>query len=238
VCPVEANEQQKLVPFWMYNSNVGGDSKWKHLPTAKQHPAFCPASLQTYNSPFVVTGPADDLLPSAVRSGVFLTVENLKNILEVVPYEMKPPFHGANGAKVKLDYARGLVNKYFEQEPEAETNRMVQCIMGQYYGRVHCPQQILDAINSMEASEKKDFQGLHETVLNQEDVHSKIQADRAASDKLYLHKEGTPALLKSLVPPVAGCGLNRKGSICRYFAWVPRNLVQFIFTAESVYGLV
>ena len=117
---------------WMTNWKIT-DSDWVSIPTRLLVRGLVPAAIIRMGSVFaleVLDASGEPLLESAVRSGCWLSMENLK--LVFAHLELSPPTSGsgkrlANGRKrvLKVDWAKKLVDSLF---PGAELAKKVEMV--------------------------------------------------------------------------------------------------------------
>ena len=208
--------------------DISGTAKWRMLPVSLQVRSQLSAVLRSFGSAWLVTGEPQSLVKSAVKSGVFLTVKSLEQIQSMLGYKLpdKGQGSGKNGALVKLDHAKCLVDFLWPGATPDEKKHMVDTICGKTVSRVKCAADIISAVKELGQEGERDFKFVHQVALNQELVEKERKL-RTPSDTREDKKTFTPKVLKEFLPKVQGVACSRNPMLCRYQAFYPGTMVRF-----------
>ena len=183
------------------------------MPTTLQHPCLLPADLRAgYAVVLKRDGPNQGLVKSAIRQGVFLKVDALHQLHLIYGFKTLPKKgqgSGQKGSLLKIDYARATVEHFFGSESKEEQEKMVQALMGKHWKhlKVACPQEVLDAFNSLPHDDQRSFGPISFLGKDQADLKKRAaeQEPRTVSTKVHF----TPADFKAIMPDVQGSYLSR-----------------------------
>lgn len=211
-------------PVWMMNKELVGSDQWEFIPTRLVLPRQLPETLRGAGAAWEITACPQPLLASAVKLGVFLTVEHLKSIQEKLLFPMPNPKEGsgAKGNIIKEDYCKGLINFLYPGESQKEKDRMLDAMHGKFNCTVRCPREIIEAVKELGEEGERDFKHVYQTALNQEVVENDMEkAGRMPVLNRKDQETFTPAELKELLPPGPGIYCSRNPLLRRYQAGYP-----------------
>ena len=193
---------------------------------------FMPAGLEGFGACLEVTGPSEALLPAALRTGVPLLVEHLKQIHKELQHPLPSEGTGKNKGVVRADRIKALVEYVFSSEPAEEQARIMARLGAAQPDadddphipatRERHPHELADALRGLDLREQPEFKYLEQLI--EEEVGRQGELNfRAASEKEDAHqrKNFTPTLFRKLLPDHPGYGLTRSPDIKRYYAYVP-----------------
>ena len=185
------------------------------------HPLEVPMGLRHHTTVLAQSGDIEDVIPGAVRHGIFLTVPQLKALHGVYqfPLPKKGLGHGTDGSIVKRDYAEGLVQYLFKDQA---TSDMVDALLGRGQARLGTASKhsanIVSAFRSLAPEDQHEFQDLAGVAMEEEKLAEAraARADMSAPHSSPLHQ--TPKSLTQLLPVGAqfSCVLNRHPVLRRY----------------------
>lgn len=213
-----------MTPIWMFNESIGAG--WLHVPFQLRHPAQMPSDLRgEHVVGLEQTGPPEQLLNSAIRAGVFLTVPQLKSIHDILKFNMPAPNggHGKGGRWTKLDWAECLVAHLFDNESKETQLDMVRGIMGQNWRHLDsnlCSKHsadIIKAFNGLEGGDQKEFTKLMAVAMDEMCLKEKRETKpRVEGTAKKERQHETPQLLQDLCPLMQGCRISRHPALKRY----------------------
>lgn len=205
-----------------HDVDLEGTGIWVMMPTEMVTPGQLPRALKEFGSAWVITGPPQSPLKSAVKQGVSLTVRHLEFIQSILKFPLPPKGKGSgkSGNLVKLDYATSLVTCLWPDDDEAEQQRMIDAIMGKNLSKVVCPRDIIAAVKELGAEAERDFSYIHSVALNQELVEKERQL-RSPTESREEQKTFTPPVLKDFLPNAPSVACNRNPMLSRYQAFYP-----------------
>lgn len=202
---------------------------WLHVPLRVCHPWVLPEVIrQNHVVAFQQTGPLESITHSAIRAGIFLTVNQLKLLQGVLKFPIpdKKEGSGKSGRLVKKDYAKSLIDFLFPGESEKNKLEMLQGIMGRTWKHLDPKQtskhsaDILKAFNGLPQDDMHEFSQLaavatDEILLNERrDQRARVESLKK-QPKLY----ETPLELRDLHPAVVGCRITRHPVLKRFQAF-------------------
>ena len=212
------------LPTWMFNDRIEG-SPWKRCPVEVLHPLQVPIDLRRHAVVLGQCGDVSELVPAAVKAGIYLTLDQLMALHGHYGYDLPEPGcgHGVNGNLVKKDYAEGLVRHLFGAEG---TPQMVEAIMGRKDSCLGVASRhtndLLKAFKSLDPEDQPDFEKLAEVARDEEKrAAARLQrADVAVPHGATKHE--TPKVLSTLLPEGDGfvCQVNRHPMLRRYQLWI------------------
>eukprot|EP00434_Breviolum_minutum_P022179 symbB.v1.2.019580.t1/scaffold1585.1/size110488/1 len=172
----------------------------------------------------LVTGPPEGLVISAVRSGVFLTVAQLKSLHAVIKFKLPEKGSGKNGNIIKVDWVRALVNHYFGDSPEDIRMNMMKGMLGQSWKHLNPGRaskhsgDILRAFNGIDVADMKEYVDIAQVAADEEVLKEKrLQRERKVGYHMAARKHFTPKVLKEVIP--AECRISRHPPLKRYQAF-------------------
>ena len=205
-------------PTWLVNKDLVGAGQWEFIPTRLVLPRQLPATLGA-GAAWEILGCPQPLLKSGVKEGIFLNLDQLKNIHEALLFPLPNPKEGsgATGNIVKEDYCRGLIEMLFPEETQEEKKRMFDAMHGRVARKVRCPREVIEAVKELGQQGEMDFKQVHQVALNQEAVEK--DTEQTTREPILNRKEQetfTPPELKDLLPPGAGIYCSRNPLLRRY----------------------
>ncbi|CAE7563238.1 unnamed protein product [Symbiodinium sp. CCMP2592] len=205
-------------PIWLFNSKFD-KCDWLRHQVKVIHPLLVPPDLRGYGIVLQKTGPPQELVPAALRAGIFLTVKQIKELQG--HYHFAIPTKGSGSGKkgnvVKRDLAKALLKFFFgESMDERESERLLSSLMGQQWdrqgkGSPHAS-ELVAAFKSLDATDQPDFCKLAAVAADE----VKLKESRAARvDMQAVHASPafeTPRVLSKLLPygPGFACRFNRR----------------------------
>lgn len=221
------SDPQSRIPVWLFNDRIDlkDGAGWLHLPTKVLHPTQIPLNLRMEHCVvLLVTGPPEGLVISAVRSGVFLTVAQLKSLHAVIKFKLPEKGSGKNGNIIKVDWVRALVNHYFRDSPEDIRMNMMKGMLGQSWKHLNPGRaskhsgDILRAFNGIDVADMKEYVDIAQVAADEEVLKEKrLQRERKVGYHMAARKHFTPKVLKEVIP--AECRISRHPPLKRYQAF-------------------
>ena len=161
-----------LLPRWLFNDRLGSDCCWKNLPYKVALPTALPLELCDYCCVLEQTGPEQDIVHAALKSGIFLTREQLHSLWQVERFLLPAPKQGSGktGGLIKKDYVVAALKHYFKglDESSEEFQRMFNAAMGSTH-KAACPEDVLAAVAALDPISKEDFASMKQAAENQRD---------------------------------------------------------------------
>ncbi|CAE7810340.1 unnamed protein product [Symbiodinium sp. CCMP2592] len=167
-------------PTWIFLSSLGADNPWKVLPMELLHPLATPPHLQRKGilAAFRVTGKPEDLVAASICSGIFLTKQQLLNLMEHerIPKPPRGSGSGKRGNLTKPDFASKVVEHFYPTASDADKTFMIDAIMGGPKSKLDlpCPEEVLLAMEHMDEENSKEFEPMRKLALQQ----TKINQDK------------------------------------------------------------
>ena len=171
------------------------------------HPWQVASGLQNFNVVLEQCGEQQDLVPSGIEMGIYLTMKQLKSLHQHYKFTLpgKKEGSGKGGRLIKSDFARAIINHFHPSSDDSQRATMFQGIMGKNWKHTTSPvkhgKEILEACQALNVEDRPKFSELLESVTKDE---AKLQEKRAArSDADNLHdtkKHSTPVSLQPLLP--------------------------------------
>jgi hypothetical protein len=167
------------------------------------------------------------LLPKAVLLGVWLSVAQLKSVHTAmnIPH---PNGTGKKNRRLKIDYARSLVNSLHNDATNDDKKRMISAIMS---GRKIsdsdlCPAELLQHLSGLDPDNGFSFKDLKAVAFHKlaEVGTARVQATtEKAGPTPGLKLNFTPELLKQFEPPTTHpCWLQRYAAYKQYKGYYQR----------------
>lgn len=239
-------EPQSRTPIWMFNDRleVNGGIGWLHLPMKILHPCEIPPNLRLdFAVVFLVTGPPEPIVKASIRSGIFLTVKQLKSLISAYKISVGPKGSGKDGRLVKQDFAKAVVTFFFPDATSEEQKRMIEGLMGRSWKHLSASKgskhsaDILKAFGAMDPEDKREYIDIAEVAEDEEllkqkrDIKERHQIDSKAD-----RKHMTPTCLRHLLPPYRQCRITRHPALKRYQAFYSSliEIEPFFFLNPSV----
>ena len=207
------------------DSLVGG---WQHVPFEIRHPSEMPVDIRrVFVVGFEQAGEPEDVVPAAVRAGVFLTLPQLRTLQGHLKFDMPTQGHGKRGRLIKEDWGRALIHHFFGNESQEEKDAMLRGILGKQWRHLdaaHASRHTTDILRAFEGLEPEDqaqFQKL--AAVASDEVLLKNRRDYAAREvdptKVRTRQHQTPSLLQDLLPSSSECRITRHPKLKRYQAF-------------------
>ena len=218
------------LPSWLFNDRLEMDAAaatgWVHIPIKVMHPWKTPLMLgREYTVVFEQVGDPETLIHSAIKSGSFLTVNQLKQLQAHLRFKMCEPGngHGKEGRIIKRDYCEGLIDYLFPKASAAERLNMLRGLLGQRWAHLDPKtaskhtKDIVDAFAGLPSEDMSEYLNLaavaSDEILLKEKRDQKMRVEAIAKST---KKHETPLTLRDLRPNVSGCRLTRHPVLKRY----------------------
>ena len=221
---VDANDHLRA-PCWLFNDKLV-KSNWERYPIKIVHPLQVPSDLRGYGVVLEQTGPLEDVIPAALKAGIFLNVACLKAMRIEFRWKM-PELKKESGKKKchkKPDYVNAMLSFFFgESLPDEQRDFMYKALMGQRWdvngkGGMHSA-EILAAFQSLDQKDQPEFVKMAAVAKDEEALK---EARAARSDVKAMHAtplHETPRVLSQLLPNGGDdfqCRFNRHPQLKRY----------------------
>ena len=215
-------------PIWLFNSKFD-KCDWLRHQVKVIHPLLVPPDLRGYCIVLQKTGPPRELVPAALRAGIFLTVKQIRELQAHYhfPIPAKGSGSGKKGNVVKRDLAKALLKFFFgESMDEQESGRLLSALMGQQWDRQGkgspYSSELVAAFKSLDPADQPHFCKLAAVAADE----VKLKETRAArADMQAVHASPafeTPQVLSQLLPfgPSFCCRFNRHPVLKRYQCFI------------------
>lgn len=220
--------------------NIESSTSWQHVPFKVLHPIHAPAVLRGNDMVVLMrTGPNETLLHSAIRSGTFMTVNQLQQIQGQIFYPLPTEGRGKQGRIIKHDLAEALVNHLFPVASSHDRWLMVVGIMGKQWRHLqpsksspHC-RDILKAFNALPPEDMGEYSHLASMAADEIQLKERREAKQRVMENTPNKKQHeTPAKLQDLVPELGR--LTRHPVLKRYQAFYP-EMNEMGYQASSLF---
>ena len=235
-------------PRWIFNFHTA-NSEWKAVPFCVLPP--CCNKSNVKGAVLMRTGEDSDLLSHAVKTGIFLTVPQIKQVY----LANKWPYPGASNRK-KQDFVFDLIARLHPKASEDEKSSMAAALQGLTKGKKaaagsmdqdQCADTLLHVISNLDPENADAAKGLRKECVNrlldkrtkppEEDLkpaRTAAPGTPAASEKDESESRGgwqkhnfTPTELRALLPPTSGvCWIKRQPAVSQYAGYYERDLAR------------
>lgn len=204
-------------PSFIFNTDAGEQSPWKHIPTVLLPPCSAPRGFEGVC--LRQTGPQQELVRAAILLGENFTRDQLVEILSSasVETEKRPK------SMRKPELVEAVVQHFFPDLPKEEQDSIKErmCANSSNTKKLDCPQDVVEAVSEMDVSEVKHFDKLREQAKEQlEHIKNKLletvfeekfqakAAKQRAQHEPVPHPEEPPPFVPA--PPGPGAGVARE----------------------------
>ena len=225
--------RRSRAPRWIFCDRV--DRGWQHIPCGILHPWEVPVKLRNrYATCIMQTGPPGDMITSALKHGIYLRVDHLKELQAIFRFEMPDPGQGSgkNGALIKQDYAQALLDYIFQETvTPAQKKTMLAAIMGKnssgkHLGRATAhAKDILEAVHGLDTADVPEFSAMAAVCVDELELH-KARPNReprigglAYNPRKNITPESVRKDLDSLCPTSTRSKIYRHPKLKRYQAF-------------------
>lgn len=169
------------LPRFGANCSIDPDRpEWIHYKTVALPPCCAPLHMPGDGQCRLVLGQSDNLVAAGLKTGVKLTVPELDDIISELGVALPDEGSGKNGALLKIDKARALVNHVFKDSSEtAESlDAMVQRLCNTAKSvtmEAETDELLLEAVAAIDPEEAKDFKHVIQDCLNRVAAKKKSQ---------------------------------------------------------------
>ena len=222
VCVLSLNKDYLVVdydnigsyPTMVFNHDPSSKSSWKHVPTRMVPPAAsCTSGIS-----FMITGRESALLPAALLNGVWLSKDDIQNIIVAEKLE----YPAGTGRVLKPDLVDFLLSKILPDEPEDVLARIKKTLVGAKKQPTteaddeedlnECPESILEVLEHLDIENKEHFKNVAEQAgrILKRKKESKAEKEKNAEPPEGLEPELVPPPEHDAeAPPGAGAGVAR-----------------------------
>eukprot|EP00435_Cladocopium_sp_Y103_P072189 s363_g39.t1 len=192
-------------PTWYYNYSVTASNPWKGVPTRQAPPSVSPLGrggvLEQIGEPM-------DLLKFGLKTGIWLSAENIKYIFTARGWEYpRQPGKGKSSYKSrrKIDFVERMISKLFPVISAAERKRMIHALCGEGPRPPQdeaCDEALLQVIAGLDPENAFEAKGLRKQCfdrLSQKVTKPGSEKQQHASG--WTKKHFTPTELRELLPP-------------------------------------
>ncbi|CAE7228362.1 unnamed protein product, partial [Symbiodinium microadriaticum] len=227
---VEGNSAPRALrtPLWAFQTSLA-EPLWLNCNSAVCHPLSIPNELRGYVLVLEQVEAPQDPIKSALKSGVFLTLQHLKALHAEFrfPLPKKGKGGGKHGSVIKSDYAAALLLHFFgDKMTDAERGRMMDSLMGKGWDRnwqaCQHSSSILEAYKALDPVDKPAFVKLAAVAADEEKL-KEARAERADVKLGHMSPQHeTPQILRKLLPTGASfqCRFNRHPQQMRYQVYI------------------
>lgn len=192
------------------------------------HPYQVPASIKHFGCVLWQEGPGENILKAGLKSCIFLTLSQLREIQTSLRYAMVRPGSGSGkrGRLIKRDWAIGLLNYFFPDQQSSQTYQAaLRGLLGRGWRHIERrsphSRDIVAAFHGLPKQDMREFERMieaDERFLNKtvSERNAKVLQQPPTSQQHY-----TPGTLMSLLPP-SGDGkpfISRHPKLKRYQAF-------------------
>ena len=196
------------------------------MKTQLLHPWQVPTELRNFGVVMVQCGELQELIPSGIEMGIFLTVNQLKLLHQHYKFKLpdKKAGSGKGGRLVKKDYAEGIIDHFHPSCDASQRTAMFEGIMGKNWKHTASPckhgKEILIACQALDSTDRPKFSELLESVTKDEAKLEEKRAARTDADGSHdTKKHSTPGILQPLLPEGKSYRLTRHPVLKRYQAF-------------------
>ena len=192
------------------NFSVASDGPWQSVQVLDLPPACMPSRFEALGSVGLIQG-YRDLVPSAIETGVFLNVKQLKAVVAACGVQLPPRGSGIKHVFVKIDFARATVKHFHSDKPDDKQTEMITAIMG--HAKFTLDDQLLEMVERLDPENKEAYKAIqkqaHEALLSKTRKQAtreyaegleKIAADTRKQEEIDRQWRLTPNELKQLLP--------------------------------------
>ena len=148
---------------------------WRCVSYEALAPQQVPADLQDYCSVLRQTEPPQDIVRAAIKQGVFLTKEQIRNLWQIEKFEIPGPKQGSGkgGSLLKTDWVASLIKHYFKDidDTSDEYLKMFNSMMGSTKPP-GCAEEVIAAVKALDPISQEDFKHMKEVAETQRQLQA------------------------------------------------------------------
>ena len=171
-------------PLFEFNTALGEDCRWEHVPTTWLPPACIPSDVSTGGCLAQVTGPHESIVKSGLRVGMKLTVPQMQLLISA--HNLDGPPNRPGGLKpLKVQYIRYLVDSFLPELSEDERAAICKRMGDNKKQEMEADEEgdsaelLLKLVAALSPQEKPHFDHIIKEAVDQLEVQARIAKARA-----------------------------------------------------------
>ena len=171
-------------PRWVFNYELGDHCPFRQVPVRVIPPACIPPHAGRLPLAILVTGEPEPVLQSSLKKGIFLTVAQIRSILQALKIQEPAKGSGKGGRVVKLDLCTHLIETLFPLADEQTNAFMVASLMKrQTIKPEDAPELLLKLTSMLDCQEAQHFSKMRKSALDELSVAAMKARRKAAQEE-------------------------------------------------------